>query len=663
MNFKVMSSYGGFFMSTIRTQDQINHLLQYPELFKHVSEKRVDFTFEFRKFVWEFTSHNPNPASTRAALMDKTADPLVIQYLGSETIKNLAKNLRHHGSPSRNSNQVYGVRNYLSSDPEYDQMLVEMGFLEKRKKGFGFTDKIYLILALREPGTTVESALKQAGINIERMGYQRLYQLIREDRDPNIRPSRDLLPEDLALLNSNPFISSVTERQIRYRKAFDQWSEKLRGRIPADRIAEMFGLDLNSLGTGARLRILDRIRYHNTPEDPALKSGEFPKIPGTQEEVLRFLAAYLRLMKEKTDETLSNLCTLWPNLSCLEKKESGRIIEAGIKEEGFSLSSLLRAAGIPRSSWYATLYENYGAFALKKKEQYRKDFEAVREIMNYKSIRKGSRQIRLQLLHRKGIRMGLEKIRRLMKENGVQPDIRKKSANQADQLDHVRPNLLRRRFRLNRPGEVVLTDVTYLDYGDGRQRAYMSALKDPASGVIYGLLVSDSQNIELGMATIEALPKEGCLFHSDQGILYLSDGFQKLLKARGYEQSMSRRGNCWDNSSMESFFGHFKDECPYQECRTLDDLRSLVSEYAFYYNEERPQPCRRNMTPVEFEKWLNDMSEDEWNLYLQSEMKKYNKMLEEAALSAIERARIDRNVAGESEYGQRKRKEESGQSL
>lgn len=651
-------------MSRIRTQDQINHLLQYPEIVKRVSEKRVDFTFEFRTFVWEFSSHKPNAASTRAALMEKTTDPLVTQYLGSETIRSLAKSLRRHGSPSRNSNQVHGVRNYLSSDPEYDQMLVEMGFLEKRTNGFGFTDKIYLILTLREPGATVESALKQAGINIERMGYQRLYQLKRQDKDPTMRRSRDpLLPEDLVILSLNPFISSVTEKQIRYRKAFDQWSERLRDRVPAGQIAEMFGIDLNSLGAGARLRVLNRIRYHHAAEDPALRSGRLPKIPGTKEEVLGFLAAYLRIMKEKTDETLSNLRALWPDLSCPDKKEAGRIIKAGLGEEGFTLSSLLKVTGIPRSSWYATRSEDYGTCALKKKEQDRKDFEAVREIMNYKGFRKGSRQVRLQLLQRKGIHMGLEKIRRLMKENGAQPDIRKKSANRARQLEHVQPNLLRRRFRLNRPGEVVLTDVTYLDYGDGSQRAYMSALKDPASGVIHGLLVSDSQNIELGKATIQALPEEGCLFHSDQGVLYLNDTFQELLKARGYEQSMSRRGNCWDNSSMESFFGHFKDECPYQKCRTLKELRSLVSEYAFYYNEERPQPCRQNLTPAAFEKRLNDMSEDEWNQYLQTEMKKYNKMLEEAALSAIERARIDRNVAGESEYGQKKRKEESGQSV
>ena len=192
--------------------------------------------------------------------------------------------------------------------------------------------------------------------------------------------------------------------------------------------------------------------------------------------------------------------------------------------------------------------------------------------------------------------------------------------------ENTKPNLLRRRFRLNKPGEVFLTDVSYLDYGsDLENRAYLSAVKDPSSGRIQAVLVSDSQDSTLAEATVEKLPKSESdsesapLLHSDQGILYLNPAFQALLASKGYEQSMSRRGNCWDNSSMESFFGHFKDECSYVKCQNIEELRQLVNEYVVYYNTERPQPCRNNMTPDEFEKYLCDMTEEQWKDYLQTE--------------------------------------------
>jgi transposase InsO family protein len=199
-----------------------------------------------------------------------------------------------------------------------------------------------------------------------------------------------------------------------------------------------------------------------------------------------------------------------------------------------------------------------------------------------------------------------------------------------------------RRFRLHRPNEVRLTDVTYLDYGD-EKRAYGSASIDPATGRLICFVISKNNDLQLALDTLDEMDKypakRGAIFHSDQGILYMTDDFQAAVVERELDQSMSRRGNCWDNAPQEAFFGHFKDESGYEKCRTLKELRDTVKRYAVYYNEERKIWERGRMTPVEYEAWLNAMSESEFQTYLEAEEEKYKKAKEESAKKAIKRAR------------------------
>ena len=92
--------------------------------------------------------------------------------------------------------------------------------------------------------------------------------------------------------------------------------------------------------------------------------------------------------------------------------------------------------------------------------------------------------------------------------------------------------------------------------------------------------------------------------HSDQGAHYTSPTFQALLKKKGLGQSMSRRGNCWDNAPQESFFGHFKDEANIKECQTLDELKREVKRYMIYHNTARYQWNLKKMTPVGYRNHL-----------------------------------------------------------
>jgi len=170
----------------------------------------------------------------------------------------------------------------------------------------------------------------------------------------------------------------------------------------------------------------------------------------------------------------------------------------------------------------------------------------------------------------------------------------------------VVPNLLNREFKQDIPGKVLLTDITYLSYGNG-QRAYLSTIKDSSTNEILAYHVSERITMDLATDTLLKLKKnrnfkkvKDALIHSDQGTHYTHPDFQKIVKKLGLRQSMSRRGNCWDNAPQESFFGHFKDEASIQACTNLDELKREIKQYMTYYNHYRYQWNLKKMTPVQY---------------------------------------------------------------
>lgn len=185
----------------------------------------------------------------------------------------------------------------------------------------------------------------------------------------------------------------------------------------------------------------------------------------------------------------------------------------------------------------------------------------------------------------------------------------------------------------------LLTDVSYLKIDN--QNFYLSAILDGVTSKVISLQVSEIQDTHLISKSLDDVPfaKEGALMHSDQGTLYMSDVYQLKLKELGYEQSMSRRGNCWDNAPVESFFGHFKDEVDYTNCETLEHLKQIIKDYKDYYNHERPQWDRLKMTPIEYEKYLEGLDEAAFDAYYKQEEAKYEAMMKIAAAKAKKRAK------------------------
>lgn len=160
-------------------------------------------------------------------------------------------------------------------------------------------------------------------------------------------------------------------------------------------------------------------------------------------------------------------------------------------------------------------------------------------------------------------------------------------------------NKLARAFMQIIPFKVFCTDITYLSFNN--RIAYLSAVKDIASGEVVAWHLSPHITMELVLGTIDQMKQyQDALIHSDQGFHYTNPEYINKVKTLNMIQSMSRKGNCIDNAPIESFFGHLKDDIDYKNCKTFEELKLLVKNYIKYYNHERAQWGLNKMTPVEY---------------------------------------------------------------
>jgi putative transposase len=271
---------------------------------------------------------------------------------------------------------------------------------------------------------------------------------------------------------------------------------------------------------------------------------------------------------------------------------------------------LCNIAGVSRSGYY----QYWSSESEKKRNQREREDEQVKETIlkafRFKRRKKGARSIKMTLEGQFKVVYNLKRIRRIMKKYGIVCPFRKanpyKRMMKATQEHRVVPNLLNREFKQDIPGKVLLTDITYLYYGTGK-KAYLSTIKDSSTNEILAYHVSDRITMDLATDTLLQLKKnrkfkkaESAFIHSDQGTHYTHPDFQKLVKKMGLRQSMSRRGNCWDNAPQESFFGHFKDEASIKLCTTMEEVRREIEDYMTYYNHYRYQWNLKKMTPVQY---------------------------------------------------------------
>ena len=284
-------------------------------------------------------------------------------------------------------------------------------------------------------------------------------------------------------------------------------------------------------------------------------------------------------------------------------------------KDKLNIKWLCSTAGVSRSGYYGYIKNLTSDKYLLREEKDREDFELILKAYQFKNRHKGARLIKMTLERDFDTIMNLKKIRRLMKKFNLIYPIRKanpyRRMAKAMATNNYHDNILNRDFYEAKPFEHLLTDITYIYYGPNKQKAYLSTIKDAATREILAYKLSPNLEIDFVLETVEQLNdrfgyllSDRTLLHSDQGCHYTSIAYQQLLIQLKITQSMSRRGNCWDNAPQESFFGHMKDELHIKECLDYEELLLEINDYMDYYNNYRYQWDLGKRSPVEYRIYL-----------------------------------------------------------
>ena len=210
-------------------------------------------------------------------------------------------------------------------------------------------------------------------------------------------------------------------------------------------------------------------------------------------------------------------------------------------------------------------------------------------------------------LRQEGIRVGDRRLRRLMRAGHLTAHGRRRYrvTTASDHPHAVAPNVLARQFQVARPNRVWAGDITFLWTAEGW--VYLAVLLDLASRRVVGWALHATLRTALPLAALQqALARRavarGLVHHSDRGVQYASDQYQAVLHRHRIQASMSRKGNCWDNSVVESFFSSLKAELHPATWRTRDDAARAVADYIErFYNSQRLHSALGYCSPVDFE--------------------------------------------------------------
>jgi transposase InsO family protein len=267
---------------------------------------------------------------------------------------------------------------------------------------------------------------------------------------------------------------------------------------------------------------------------------------------------------------------------------------------------MCRVLGVSASGYYYWLRHPVGIRASKQQHLLR----VIKQIYHQSQQRYGSPRVTTEL-QAQGILASRPRVARLMQKAGLRSIVSKKYRVQTTDSNHLHPvaeNLLNREFTASRPGCKWVSDLTYIRTGEGW--LYLTAILDLYDRKVVGWALSPGLEAEATsvaawqMATRNRPLSGSLLFHSDRGVQYACGSFRKQLTVMSVKQSMSRKGNCWDNAVAESFFKTLKTEMVYQQTfRTREQARLAVFEYIeVWYNQKRRHSALGYLTPCQKEK-------------------------------------------------------------
>jgi transposase InsO family protein len=225
----------------------------------------------------------------------------------------------------------------------------------------------------------------------------------------------------------------------------------------------------------------------------------------------------------------------------------------------------------------------------------------------------GTRRIQDKLKELYGLILSRKRIAGIMKDLNLKVNMKRRYKNTTDSNHNlpIAPNLLNRDFYASAPDTKYVGDITYISTGEGW--LYLATVIDLYSRKVVGWSMDDTMKVSLvndalTMAMEHRKPNKGLLWHTDRGSQYASYSHKDLLQHYGIVQSMSRKGNCWDNAVAESFFKTLKSDLVYQTYfYTKKQAKREIFEYIeFYYNRVRSHSYLGNLSPSRFEE-INNM--------------------------------------------------------
>ncbi|MBB6454814.1 transposase InsO family protein [Salirhabdus euzebyi] len=262
------------------------------------------------------------------------------------------------------------------------------------------------------------------------------------------------------------------------------------------------------------------------------------------------------------------------------------------------MKDLLQLAGIPRSTYY------YWVETFNRPDKDAELKTLIEEIYHEHRGRYGYRRIKMEL-ENKGHKVNHKKVQRLMKELGLKSIIRiKKYRSYKGTVGKKAPNILDRDFHAKKPNEKWVTDIT--EFKLFGEKLYLSPILDLFNGEIITYSIGSRPTYSLVSEMLEKsferiTGEDQLILHSDQGWHYQMKQYRYTLRERGIKQSMSRKGNCYDNAVIENFFGIMKSEFLYLNYfESVDHFKQELEEYMNYYNNKRIKAKLKGKSPIQY---------------------------------------------------------------
>ena len=271
---------------------------------------------------------------------------------------------------------------------------------------------------------------------------------------------------------------------------------------------------------------------------------------------------------------------------------------------------MCRVLSVSRSGFYAWLKRPISQRDLRRTQVK----QAVNEAFDHFKKRYGAPRLTAEL-NDQGIACSRNHVAALLKEEGLRARNGKmfRYFPRVEAKTNISDNFLRQNFSAAEPNTKWVSDITYIKVG--RNWTYLAVVMDLFSRKVVGWALDNHMRESLilealDMAVTQRYPQRKLLIHSDRGVQYRGNEYQETLKSYGINCSMSRKGNCWDNAVMESFFSRLKVELIYAEkYKTIEDARSSIFEYIeIFYNRTRRHSSLGYVSPYRFEQQYDQLT-------------------------------------------------------